>query len=35
VLLHNSIIGLGIALATFVVGQLVFRKLEGDFAQNL
>lgn len=35
VLLQNSLIGLAIALATFVVGQLVFRRLEGDFAQNL
>lgn len=34
-LLLNALIGLGIALATFVIGQLVFRKLEGDFAQNL
>lgn len=34
-LLLNSLIGLAIALATFVVGQLVFRKLEGTFAQNL
>lgn len=31
----NTLIGLGIALFTLVIGQLVFRKLEGDFAQNL
>ncbi len=35
VLMRNSIIGLAIAILTLVVGQLVFRKLEGDFAQNL
>lgn len=35
VLAQNSVIGLVIALATFVVGQLVFRRLEGSFAQNL
>lgn len=34
-LLLNVVAGLVIALATFVVGQLVFRKLEGSFAQNL
>lgn len=31
----NSIAGVGIALGTLLLGQVVFRKLEGDFAQNL
>ena len=35
VLWQNAFIGLGIAVATFALGQLVFRRLEGSFAQNL
>lgn len=31
----NSFIGLGVALLTLVIGQLVFRRLEGNFAQHL
>lgn len=34
-LLTNTIAGFGIALGTLLLGQVVFRKLEGDFAQNL
>lgn len=34
-LLTNTIGGFGIALGTLLLGQVVFRKLEGDFAQNL
>ncbi|WP_017792238.1 ABC transporter permease [Leucobacter salsicius] len=34
-LLTNAFIALGIALATLALGQLTFRKLEGNFAQNL
>ena len=33
--LTNTIGGVGIALGTLLIGQVVFRKLEGDFAQNL
>ena len=31
----NVFIGLGIAIITLLIGQLVFRKMEGQFAQNL
>lgn len=34
-MLTNTLAGAGIAIGTLLVGQLVFRKLEGDFAQNL
>lgn len=34
-LLTFVLIGFAISLATLVIGQLVFRKLEGSFAQNL
>ncbi|WP_416443842.1 ABC transporter permease [Leucobacter sp. HNU] len=34
-LLAFVLIGFAISLATLLVGQLVFRKLEGSFAQNL
>lgn len=34
-LLVNTFIALGIALATLFIGQTVFRKLEGSFAQHL
>lgn len=34
-LLTNTIAGFGIALGTLLLGQVVFRRLEGDFAQNL
>lgn len=34
-LLMNFGIGIGLSIVTLVVGQLVFHKLEGDFAQNL
>ena len=34
-LLMNTLWGFLIALATLLVGQFVFRKLEGSFAQNL
>lgn len=34
-LLVNSAIGLLIAVATLLVGQLTFKKLEGNFAQHL
>ncbi|QBE48643.1 ABC transporter permease [Leucobacter triazinivorans] len=31
----NTLAGLGIAIGTLLIGQVVFRKLEGDFAQDL
>ncbi|MFV0433689.1 MAG: ABC transporter permease [Leucobacter sp.] len=34
-LLMNGFIGIGIAIVTLVIGQLVFSKMEGQFAQNL
>lgn len=34
-LLFNTLIGLGIALVTLIIGQMTFRKLEGNFAQHL
>ena len=34
-LLLNALIGLGIALVTLIIGQMTFRKLEGNFAQHL
>ena len=34
-MITNTIAGFGIALGTLLLGQVVFRKLEGDFAQNL
>ncbi|SJN11872.1 O-antigen export system permease protein [Leucobacter sp. 7(1)] len=34
-LLTNTLAGLGIALGTLLIGQVVFRKLEGNFAQDL
>lgn len=34
-LLTYALIGAGITIATLLVGQLVFRKLEGSFAQKL
>lgn len=34
-LVTNTVAGLGIALGTLLLGQVVFRRLEGDFAQNL
>lgn len=34
-LLTHTISGLAVALGTLVLGQLVFRKLEGEFAQHL
>lgn len=34
-MLTNTLGGLGIALGTLLIGQVVFRRLEGDFAQYL
>lgn len=34
-MLTNAVAGFGIALGTLLLGQIVFRRLEGDFAQNL
>lgn len=34
-MITNALGGLGIALGTLLIGQIVFRKLEGDFAQDL
>lgn len=34
-LMLNALIGLAIALVTLLIGQLTFRKLEGNFAQHL
>ncbi|WP_341873768.1 ABC transporter permease [Leucobacter viscericola] len=34
-LMLNALIGLVIALVTLLIGQLTFRKLEGNFAQHL
>lgn len=34
-LLGNTFAGIGIALGVLLLGQVVFRKLEGNFAQNL
>lgn len=34
-MLTNTVSGFGIALGTLLLGQVVFRRLEGDFAQNL
>lgn len=31
----NTLAGLGIAIGTLLIGQVVFRKLEGNFAQDL
>jgi ABC-2 type transport system permease protein len=31
----NALIGLAIALVTLLIGQLTFRKMEGNFAQHL
>ena len=31
----NTLVGFGIALITLLIGQLTFRKLEGNFAQHL
>ncbi|MEV8337712.1 ABC transporter permease [Leucobacter sp. NPDC077196] len=34
-LMMNSAIGIGLAIVALLIGQLVFRKKEGQFAQNL
>lgn len=34
-LLLNTFLGLGLAVFTLIIGQLVFRKLEGSFAQRI
>ena len=34
-LLTNTLAGLGIAIGTLLIGQLVFRNMEGNFAQHL
>jgi ABC-2 type transport system permease protein len=34
-LMLNALIGLAIALVTLLIGQLTFRKMEGNFAQHL
>ncbi len=34
-MLTNALAGLGIALGTLLIGQVVFRSLEGNFAQDL
>lgn len=34
-MLTNAVSGFGIALGVLLLGQVVFRRLEGDFAQNL
>lgn len=34
-LINYTLIAGGVAIATFIIGQLIFRKLEGSFAQKL
>ena len=34
-MLTNTMAGIGIALGTLLIGQVVFRRLEGNFAQDL